>query len=143
MAGKIVKATMGLGLDSKAYEDGKPHPHPQIEDLVNTVGFSLVKELIQYLKGPEGAEALEIILEKQSRVVSNLATTNEARQATRVAAQEFIVGSYDAVQRKWLEFYKQMPSAAPYLALLLAGYVVLLAVGFLLSCWRFAFYGLH
>jgi hypothetical protein len=143
MAGKIVKATVGFGLDQKAYEDGKPHPHPQIEDAVNTIGFSIVQQLIQYLKGPEGEEAIEFILDRQSRVVSNLATTPEARQATRVAAQEAIVGSYDVVQQRWTDFYHGLPKAAPFLAAVVAAYVFLLALGFLLTCWRFAFYGLH
>jgi hypothetical protein len=144
MAGRIIKASTGLGVGTKS-DDGKEHPHPQVEDMVNTVGFSLVQELMQYLKGPEGEQALEHILDCQSRVVAKLAPTPEARQAMRVAAAEVVAGSYDAAYRKWAEaFHGARTSGIQYfLAMAVLVYVSLLATGVLLTCWRFAFFSLH
>lgn len=127
-------------------QDGKPHPHPhpQVEDMVNTVAFSLTQELVQYLKGPAGAEALECILDRQSRVVSKLATTEEARQAMRAAAAEVVVGSYNAAQRKWTEVLNGTGRyGLQCVGIGVAVYVSLLAAGLLLTLWRFAFFGLH
>lgn len=146
MAAKVVKASMGLGQDKHDYstrvqQDDQPHPHPQLEDLVNTVGLSLVQEFVQYLKGPEGEEALETILSQQAIVVSKLATTQEAKKAARVTASEAVCGSYDAVQRKWGEALSS--GSMKLLAGVAVLYVMLVGVGVLLTLWRFAFFGLH
>jgi len=143
-----VKNSTGLSHDSKAsyvdYQDDRPHPHPKVEDMVNTVGYSLIQEIMQYLKGPDGEEAMETIFNTQSRVAARLALTEDARRATRIAAQEATSGTYDGVERKTQEFYSKIPpSLVTAGSVLLGSYVVLLSVGVLFSLWRFALFGLQ
>jgi hypothetical protein len=142
MAGKIVKGATGLGTEIN-FQDDKDHPHPQVEDLVNVIGISLVQALIQYLKGPDGEDAITHILETQTRVISNLATTEEVRQASRVIAREITTGTYDGITQKWIEFSNRLPKSSPFMAAFVAAYTALFAVGLLLTCWRFALRGLH
>jgi len=143
-----VKNSTGLSHDSKSsyvdYQDDKPHPHPKVEDIVNTVGFSLIQEIMQYLKGPEGEEAMETIFTTQSRVAARLALTDEAKRATRIAAQEAMTGTYDGAQRKSQEVFATIPrSLLTAGSIVLGSYVVLLSVGVLFSLWRFALFGLQ
>lgn len=140
--------TTGLAHETKAssadYQDEKPHPHPKVEEVVNTVGFSLIQEIMQYLKGPDGEEAMEVIFRSQSRVAARLALTEEAKRATRVAAEEAMTGTYDGVQHKCQEMLGIMPpSLLTAGSVLLGGYLVLLSVGVLFSLWRFALFGLQ
>ena len=143
-----VKNSTGLGHDSKAnyvdYQDDRPHPHPKVEDLANTVGYSLIQEVMQYMKGPDGEEAMEIIFSTQSRVAARLALADEAKHAARIASQEAVTGSYDAVERKSQELFKKLPpSLWTTGSILLGSYVLLLSVGMLFSLWRFALFGLQ
>lgn len=143
-----IKNSTGLGHDPKEsyvnYQDDRPHPHPQVEDMMNTVGYSLIQQIMQYLQGEDGEAAMEAIFATQSKVAASLAVSDEARKASRIAAQEVVVGSYDAVERKYQEWFKGLPS---YLTIVVfpvaACYVFLLAMGILLSLWRFAFFGLQ
>ena len=50
---------------------------------------------MQYLKGPYGKEAMEVIFSTQSQVVAHLALFNEAKHATRVSVQEATKGMYN------------------------------------------------
>ena len=124
--------------------DGKPHPHPKVEDMVNTIGFSLIQEMLQYLKSPDGEAALEAILTTQSKVAARLATSSSTLGASRIAAQEFVAGSYEGVQRKMTEIVHKVPPRVRSVGLLFVScYCGMLAVGLLISLWRFALFGLH
>lgn len=143
-----IKNPTGLGHDPKeSYvncQDDKTHPHPQVEDVVNTIGYSLIQEIMHYLQGEDGEAAMETIFATQSKVAASLAVSDEARKASRIAAQEVVVGSYDAVERKYQEWLKGLPSYLTSVVFLVAAcYVFLLAVGILLSLWRFALFGLQ
>lgn len=143
-----VKNTTGIAHDTKAayvdYHDNKEHPHPKVEDLTNTVGKSLIQELMQYMKGPEGQNALEVIFQSQSRVAARCALSEDAKRAARVAAEEATTGTYDGVQRKWQESFSAIPPTVRTLgSAVLGAYVVLLSTGFLFSLWRFALFGLQ
>jgi hypothetical protein len=143
-----VKNKTGISHDTKEsyvnYQDDKPHPHPMVEDVVNTIGYSLIQELMQYLKGPDGEEALEIIFNEQARVGARLAMTEESKRAARVTAQEGMTGTYDGIEWKMKEMWGSLnPSLITIGGILLGSYILLLSVGMLFSLWRFAFFGLQ
>jgi hypothetical protein len=124
--------------------DGKPRPHPKVEDMVNTIGFSLIQEMLQYLRSPDGEAALEAILTTQSKVAARLATSSSTLGASRIAAQEFVAGSYEGAQRKVTELVHKVPPNVRSVGLLFVScYIGMLAVGLLISLWRFALFGLH
>jgi hypothetical protein len=142
------KNSTGLTHDSKAsyvdYQDDKPHPHPKVEDIVSTVGFSLIQESMEYLKSPAGLEAMTVILTAQSRVAARLALTEEARQAAQITAQEATAGTYDGAERKTREAWSKIPPSLVTIGFIVIGtYLVLFSVGLLFSLWRFALFGLH
>jgi hypothetical protein len=142
-----VKNATGATHDPKAsyvdYQDEKPHPHPKVEDMVNTVGYSLIQEVMQYLKGPDGEDAMEVIFTTQSRVAARLAVTEEARRAARIAAHEATAGTYDGGERKVKEALANIPPHfVTVVSILIGSYVVLLSAAMLLSLWRFALFGL-
>lgn len=116
--------------------------HPKIESLVDTIIFSLSKESVQYLKGPEGEAALAGIIAVLARALSRFVDTDEARCAIRSTAQEATAGLCDGVGLKVHEQGTKLPRFALVMGVVVVGaYAVLLAVGFLLCLWRFSLYG--
>lgn len=70
------------------------------------------------------------------------AISPEGLQATRLSAQEAFVGSYDAVEQKWQEWYESIPSGARYFAGVGAVFAAVFVLGLFLAVWRFVLFGL-
>lgn len=142
-----IKNSTGIAHDDRAnyanYDDDRPHPHPKVEDLVNTVGYSLIQEIMQYMQSEAGESAIERILATTSTVVARQALNEETKVAARVAAEEAVTGSYDAVERKYQVAWKNLPPLVKTLGIpAVTVYVFFLSLGLLCSLWRFTFLGL-
>ena len=88
-------------------------------------------------------QAITGLILEQAGNVARQATTEEGRKGSRISAQEAVVGSYDAVERKWKEWWEHLPRSAVPLMLGAATFVGLLLMGLMLALWRFALFGLH
>lgn len=130
---KVINPTPGRGNGKKA--------HPKIEALVNTIVFSLSKESLHYLKGPEGEVALADIITLLAHAASRFVVTEEARHAIRVTAEEATTGLYDGLGYKAQELATKVPRFVLVIGVFVVGaYAVLLAGGLLLCLWRFSLY---
>ena len=143
---KGFRRTIAKGLKSAVGHHGncrnKP-AHPKIESVVNTVVYSLSKESLQYLKGPEGEQALAGIITRLAHAGSRFVATEEARRAIRLTAEEATTGLCDGLGLKVHDLGTKVPRLVVVAGGVVVGaYAVLLAVGLLLCLWRFSLFGL-
>lgn len=123
-------------------DDATHNTHSKTEDYTGSVTYALVRELFQYLNSQEGQIAIRNVITTQAKVAANLAVTDGAKEASRVAALQAVKGSYDAAESKYLESWKKLPGIVKATAVpLVACYVAFLAVALLLTLWRFVLYG--
>lgn len=135
------------GDDNKEQSSHSPRAgqaHDTTPSYQSEEGNSLVQEILHYLKGPEGKEAMEVIFSSQCRVAARLALSEDAKRAARMAAEEAAAGSFDGLERKGWQIIAGLPSWLFSLGFVLLGcYAVLLSVGLLCCLWRFALFGVR
>lgn len=124
-------------------ESNSQNPKPKLDELVNTIVFSLMRQSMEYLKQPEGEAAMACLVGLLARAVSRFVVTEQAKVAIRASAKEATAGLWDGFHRKMDEVVMKVPRVVLWLGLIVVGtYGVLLAVGLLLCLWRFTLYGL-
>ena len=87
-------------------------------------------------------QAVGKLTRAQAVILADQALSDLGRQAARVAAGEAVAGSYDAIERKYMEWARGtfvkgvvFPAAA-----IVAG---MFGTGMMLALWRFVLFGLH
>jgi hypothetical protein len=117
--------------------------HPKVQGYAGAVAAAVVDDILKKFGGEEGIYVLTKLVGIISTQLADEAVSEKAKKTTRINAQEAFTGSYDAVERKWKEFFKKLPTSALWLALVAGAYLVALAIALLLSLWRFAVFGLR
>ncbi len=89
----------------------------------------------------QGMEAVGKLTRAQAIIVADQALSDLGRHAARVAANEAVSGSYDAIERKYMEWASSTFTKAVVFpaAAAVAG---MFGTGLLLALWRFVLFGL-
>ena len=122
------------------------HPHAEhgmTEDYVAAGAHAAVSQAFRELTDHNNLQALSGLVYSQATNIAKQAVTPDARLASRTSAQEAFTGSYDAVERKYSEWWKSLPAVYTPIALAAGGFVGMLLLGLLLALWRFALFGLR
>ncbi|KAL3161169.1 hypothetical protein ABBQ38_009538 [Trebouxia sp. C0009 RCD-2024] len=122
------------------------HPnaaHSMTEDYASAGAHAVVSQIFRELTDRRNMQALTGLILEQAGNVARQATTEEGRKGSRISAQEAVVGSYDAVERKWKEWWEHLPRSVVPMMLGAGIFVGMLLMGLLLALWRFALFGLH
>ncbi|KAK9811706.1 hypothetical protein WJX72_008731 [[Myrmecia] bisecta] len=137
-ARKLMPGTAAIDPADEAKEE---HPHPKVEGYAAAGAHAVVDEFFMHLAQEHELAVLANVVIRGARAVAEFGVTEPSKQATRINAQEAFTGSYDAVERKWQEWYKTLPMSK-FIFPLAAVYGGMLAVGLLMCVWRFALLGL-
>ena len=116
--------------------------HSMTEDYVAAGAHAAIMQAFQELTDPKNMAALTGLIIEQAANVSSQAITPQGRLAARVSAQEAFTGSYDAVERKYSEWWKSMPKSYATLFCTVCFFLGLLLLGLGLALWRFVLFGL-
>ncbi|KAL2645250.1 hypothetical protein R1flu_012837 [Riccia fluitans] len=132
------------GTDDEQHEDRFHNKHETTETYAESVAYGLVREIFEYMNCSEGQVAIRDVLTTQTKVATNLAITEGAREATRVTAASAVRGSYDAAEGKYLDMWMKLPkivkaTAVPFMLV----YMASLGMAILFSLWRFALFGVN
>lgn len=135
--------------DSGVVGDGigaEKHPHAEhgmTEDYVSASVHAAVSQAFRELTDPHNTAALTGLVSEQGGNVARQATTSVGRASSRITAEEAVAGSYDAVEKKWNEWWSSMPPSYATIFFVACAFVGLLLTGLLLALWRFVLFGLH
>lgn len=136
----VAKALYNAGYNSDYKESVN---NRKLDELVSTIIFSFLRQSMEYMKEPEGEEAIKFVMSLLARAASKFVETNQAKVAIRVGAEEATKGLWDGCHRKVDDIAMKVPRVILWLVLLVVGaYGALLAVGLVLCLWRFSLYGL-
>ncbi len=121
----------------------RPHAeHGMTEDYVAAGAHAAVSQAFRELTDPRNMGALTSLVVEQAGNVARQAITFEGRAGSRISAEEAVTGSYDALERKYKEWWQNMPPSYATLFCIACGFVGMLLLGLLLALWRFALFGL-
>ena len=100
-----------------------------------------LNEMFTQLSDEHTQQIISNLLTTQAAVLAKFAISETSKKAARTNAEEAFKGTYDAVEQKWKEWFKHLPLSN---ILLPAGSALVgsLALGLLLTLWRFALFGL-
>lgn len=133
-----------VGVDGGVTAEAHPQAeHSMTEDYVAAGAHAAVSQIFRELTDRRNMQALTGLILEQAGNVARQATTEEGRRGSRISAQEAVVGSYDAVERKWAEWWEHLPRSVVPMMLGAGIFVGLLLLGLLLALWRFALFGLQ
>lgn len=128
----------GVGAESHPNAD-----HGMTEDYVSAATHAAVSQAFRELTDHHNMAALSGLLLEQAGNVARQATTQTGRAGSRISAEEAVAGSYDAVEKKWKEWWSNMPPSYATVLFAAGGFVGLLLTGLLLALWHVALFGLH
>ena len=133
-------SNFGDGVGAEAHPDAE---HGMTEDYVSAGAHAAISQAFRELQDPRNTAALTTLILEQAGNVARQATTPLARQASRISAQEAFTGSYDAVERKYDDWWQRKPTMYTTVFLAACAFLGLLLTGLLLALWRFAVFGLR
>lgn len=123
--------------------DPPPPEHNKTTGFTAANTNAALKEAFRILAGPEQLSVLSNIVLTEAGVVAKQAISPEGLRATRLSAREAFVGSYDAVEEKWQEWFAALPDGARFYAMIAAAFVAAFIAGIFLAVWRFVLFGLN
>lgn len=97
------------GVSAEAHPNAE---HRRTEDYVSAGAHAAVSQMFTELTDRRNMQALTGLVLEQAGNVARQATTEEGRKGSRISAQEAVTGSYDAVERKWKEWFEHLPRLA-------------------------------
>lgn len=103
-----------------------------------SVVHAAVRQALKEMVSDENMAALTQVIMQQSANVVRQSLTDLGREGARTAAQEAFTGSYDALERKYKEWWEHLPQTTMFLLMGAGVYVSLLALGLLMLIWRHA-----
>ena len=112
------------------------------EDYVAAGAHAAISQIFRDLVEPENMASLTSLIHEQAANVARQAVTEEGRRGSRVSAMEAVTGSYDALERKYHDWWKSMPPSFAILFCTACAFLGLLLLGLGLALWRFAIFGL-
>ena len=132
--------------DNSGNVGAESHPqadHGITEDYVSAGAHAAVSQAFRELTDRRNMQALTGLVLEQAGNVARQATTPEGRAGSRISAEEAVAGSYDAVEKKWNEWWGNMPPSYATVFFAACAFIGLLLMGLLLALWRFALFGLY
>lgn len=128
--------------DGVGVEDHSNAHHGMTQDYVAAGAHAAVSQAFRELTDPQNVAVLSGLVLEQAGNLARQATTDVARAGSRISAQEAVSGSYDAVEKKWNEWWSNLPPSYTTIFLAVCAFVGMLMLGLLLALWRFVLYGL-
>ena len=130
----------GVALDqntSKSFGE-----HGMTQDYVAAGTHAAISQIFRDLVEPENMASLTALIYEQAANVARQAITEEGRRGSRTSAMEAVTGSYDALERKYHDWWKSMPPWFASLFCAACASVGVLLLGLGLALWRFVIFGL-
>ena len=117
--------------------------HGMTEDYVAAGAHAAVSQAFRELTDRQNVAALSGLVLEQAGNLARQAATPVGRAGSRISAQEAVTGSYDAVEKKWNEWWSNLPPSYTTIFLAACAFIGLLLLGFFLALWRFVLFGLN
>ena len=116
--------------------------HGMTEDYVAAGAHAAITQIFRDLVEPENMASVSTLIHEQAANVARQAITEEGRKGSRTSAMEAVTGSYDALERKYHDWWKSMPPSTATLFCTACALLGLLLLGLSLALWRFVIFGL-
>jgi hypothetical protein len=139
---RIIHKLKGEANADAEHDDRLKVHHGRTEGYTASVLHAAMVQAFKELASDDNMAVLTEIVVQQSANVARQSVTEVGRKGARITAQEAFTGSYDAVERKWKEWWEHVPQSTTYALMAVAVYIGLLALGLLLAIWRFSMWGL-
>ncbi|CAM6095315.1 unnamed protein product [Calypogeia fissa] len=122
-------------------------PHPATGEYSASACHAVIKEVVEYMQGPEGEAALTKISTYLARVVRenavDLIKSTELKETLRMNGRETACGAWQGIEEKLGAGLEKLPKVVTGAILpVSAVFVGLFMLGLLLALWRFALFGL-
>ncbi|GAQ84935.1 hypothetical protein KFL_002130110 [Klebsormidium nitens] len=116
--------------------------HERTHEYAGAATQAVIRQVFDALGGDEGLKIVQNLVKGQAKIVAEEARTSAGLLTSHVSARQATIGTYDALEEKWKQFVKRQPWYLQSAMLAAGGFFGLLALGLMLSLWRFVLFGL-